>query len=75
LTTLLENDVWIGDGVIILAVVRIGRGAVVAASSVVAGVPAACVKRRLTPEDVIRHETTYPEAIPGKRNKRIRRTY
>lgn len=34
-STIIENDVWVGDGAVILAGVRIGTGAVVGANSVV----------------------------------------
>lgn len=61
-----EDDVWIGHGVIILAPALIGRGAIVAAGSVVvkdvpayaimAGVPARLVKWRFTPEQIEAHE-------------------
>lgn len=65
-TTVVEDDVWIGHGAIILSGVRICRGAVVAAGSVlvkdvepytvVAGVPAARVKRRFTAEEAAQHD-------------------
>jgi acetyltransferase-like isoleucine patch superfamily enzyme len=61
-----ENDVWIGHGAIILSPARIGRGAVVAAGSIVtkdvppyaivAGVPARVLKMRFTPEQIVEHE-------------------
>lgn len=65
--TVIEDDVWIGHGVVIMAGVRIGRGAIVAAQSVVthdvpayeiyAGVPARKIKSRfLTSEERIRHD-------------------
>lgn len=60
------DDVWIGQSVTILAPVEIGRGAVVAAGSlvvhdvppyaIVAGVPARVVKMRLTAEQIAEHE-------------------
>lgn len=75
LTTIVEDDVWIGHGAIILAGVRIGRGSVVAAGSVVvrdvepysvvAGIPAAHVKARFTPEDVMRHEAALSRCPAG----------
>jgi len=62
----IEDDVWIGHGSIILTPARIGRGAVVAAGSVVtkdvpsyaivAGVPARVIKMRFTPEEIVKHE-------------------
>ncbi|TQF34711.1 hypothetical protein UNPA324_30850 [Bradyrhizobium sp. UNPA324] len=64
--TVFEADSWIGKGVIIRAGVVIGKGAVVAAGavvtrdvapySIVAGVPAAVIRRRFSPEDERKHE-------------------
>jgi acetyltransferase-like isoleucine patch superfamily enzyme len=64
--TVVEDDVWIGHGAIIMAGVVIGRGSVVAAGSVVtkdvarysiaAGVPARAVRMRFTPEQIEEHE-------------------
>jgi acetyltransferase-like isoleucine patch superfamily enzyme len=63
---IVEDDVWIGHGSIILSPARIGRGAVVAAGSVVTrdvpryaivgGVPARVLKMRFTPEQIVEHE-------------------
>ncbi len=64
----LEDDVWVGFGAIVLSGTRIGRGAVIAAGSVVigdvpayaivAGAPAREVGRRFSSADEIRaHET------------------
>jgi acetyltransferase-like isoleucine patch superfamily enzyme len=57
---IIENDVWLGAGVIVLMGVTIGRGAIVAAGSVVTknvapyeivgGVPARRIKSRMTRE-------------------------
>lgn len=66
-TTIIEDDVWIGFGAIILAGVRIGRGAIVGAGSVVTkdippyeiytGVPACKTGERFTdPADRARHD-------------------
>lgn len=62
-----EDDVWIGFGAIVLSGVRIGRGAIVAAGAVVTrdvdpydivgGSPAKTVSRRhVDPQDRARHE-------------------
>jgi acetyltransferase-like isoleucine patch superfamily enzyme len=42
--TIVEDNVWIGDGVVVLPGARIGRGSVIGANSVVNGViPAECI--------------------------------
>ena len=56
--TIIDNDVWIGDGVVIMPGCRIGQGAIIGANSVVtkdvapyticAGAPARVVKMRFT---------------------------
>jgi acetyltransferase-like isoleucine patch superfamily enzyme len=64
----IEDDVWIGFGVVVLSGVHVGRGAIVAAGSVVkndvpaytvvGGNPAVPIGKRLTSaEDINRHET------------------
>jgi len=63
---IIEDDVWIGHGAIILSPATIGRGSIVAAGSVVnqdfprysimAGVPARVVKMRFSPEQITEHE-------------------
>lgn len=63
---IIEDDVWIGHGATFLSPLRIGRGAVIAAGSVVtsdvpryaivAGVPAKTVRMRFTPEQIVAHE-------------------
>lgn len=60
------DDVWIGHGAIILSPARIGRGAIVAAGSVVTkdvspysivgGSPSKFIKWRFTKEEIIEHE-------------------
>lgn len=60
--TVLGNDVWLGYGVTVMAGVRIGHGAIVAARSVVssdvppygivAGNPARLIRRRFTAEQI-----------------------
>ena len=62
----IEDDVWVGTGVIVLKGVRIGRGAIVAAGSVVtrevppytvvAGVPARVISVRFDVDTIIAHE-------------------
>ncbi len=63
----LEGDVWLGYGVVVLTGVTIGQGAIVAAGSVVsksipayciaAGVPARVIAQRFAKrEDIARHE-------------------
>jgi acetyltransferase-like isoleucine patch superfamily enzyme len=62
----IEDDVWIGHGAIIITPARIGRGAIVAAGSVVTkdvppyaivgGVPARLLRMRFTPEQIAEHE-------------------
>ena len=63
---IVEDDVWIGHGSIILSPVRIGRGAIIAAGSVVTkdvspynmvgGSPAKLIKLRFNKEEIIEHE-------------------
>jgi acetyltransferase-like isoleucine patch superfamily enzyme len=62
----IENDVWIGFGAVVLSGVTLERGSIVAAGavvtrdvpaySVVAGFPANVVKMRFTPEQIREHE-------------------
>jgi acetyltransferase-like isoleucine patch superfamily enzyme len=62
----IEDDVWIGFGALILSGVTIGRGAVVAAGSlvtkdvrsydIVAGRPAQTVGRRFSDNEIVEHE-------------------
>jgi acetyltransferase-like isoleucine patch superfamily enzyme len=64
--TIVEDDVWIGHGAIIVAGVTIGRGSVVGAGSVVtrdvpryavvAGVPAIFIRERFTTREIVEHE-------------------
>jgi len=63
----IENDVWVGYGAIIMSGVKIGRGAVIAAGaivtkdvepySIVGGNPAKEITKRFTLEEQIRHES------------------
>ena len=68
---IIDEDVWIGVGAIILKGVHIGRGVIVAAGavvtkemppySVVGGVPARVLKFRWNVEEIVQHEETiYP---------------
>lgn len=63
---IIEDDVWVGTGVIILKGVTIGKGSIIAAGSVVTksckpysilgGIPARLLKSRFTEEEINRHE-------------------
>lgn len=68
----IESDVWVGTGAIILKGVRIGRGTIIGAGSVVtksippyciaAGVPAKVLKFRWNIEQILQHESmVYPQ--------------
>lgn len=73
------SDVWIGFGAIVLSGISIGRGAVVAAGSVVtddvepyaivAGVPARQIGRRFNDDQIAQHE----QLLDTKRSGRVRR--
>lgn len=62
----ISDDVWVGQGAIILSPAKIGRGAIVSAGSVVTkdvanyaivgGVPAQVISWRFTPEEIVEHE-------------------
>lgn len=66
LKTVIEDDVWIGYGATVLSGVKIGRGAIVAAGSIVTrdvppygiavGNPAKVKKYRFTQEQIAEHE-------------------
>ena len=68
---IIEDDVWIGHGAILLTPVRVGRGAIVAAGSVVTkdvpryaivgGNPAKVIRMRFTPEQIEEHERLVSE--------------
>lgn len=68
----IEEDVWVGYGASILSGLRIGRGAIIAAGSVVthnvepyaivAGNPAKPIAKRFSSEEIIQHEKKiYPQ--------------
>lgn len=72
LPVVIEDDVWIGTGVIILKGVRIGRGSIIAAGalvkkdvipySIIGGVPARRLKFRWNSEEIMMHEAAlYPQ--------------
>ena len=66
LPIIIEDDVWIGTGAIILKGVRIGEGAIIAAGTlvikdvpnyaIVGGVPAKILKMRFTQEQISEHK-------------------
>lgn len=70
-----EDDVWIGYGAIVLSGVTIGRGAVVAAGSLVTkdvpayafvmGSPARFVKPRFSPTQIAEHERLLGSRLPS----------
>jgi acetyltransferase-like isoleucine patch superfamily enzyme len=71
LPVIIEDDVWIGAGAIVMKGITIGRGAVIAAGAlvtrnvpryaIVAGVPARVMKTRFTAEEIRAHEIAlYP---------------
>ncbi|MHC5184451.1 MAG: acyltransferase [Planctomycetota bacterium] len=72
LPVVIEDDVWVGARVTILKGVNVGRGAIIAAGSlvsknvppytIVAGVPARLVKCRWGVDDILEHEALlYPK--------------
>lgn len=69
LKILIENDVWIGYGSVVVSGVHIGRGSIIAAGSVVlkdvepytivAGNPATVISKRFDEEQIKEHERKY----------------
>jgi len=63
---IIDNDVWVGTGAIILKGVHIGRGSIIAAGAVVTksvdpysvmgGVPAKLIRQRWSLDDIKKHE-------------------
>ena len=63
---IIEDDVWVGYGAVIISGVKIGRGSIIAAGSVVTrdvepysivgGNPAGLIKMRFSNENIILHE-------------------
>lgn len=76
LLTVIEDDVWIGHGCIIIAGVKIGRGAIIGAGSVVtkdvppyaivAGVPAKLLRYRFSVEQQELHNKSLDRLIQSK---------
>ena len=70
-TVAIEDDVWIGYGAIVLSNVKVGRGAIIAAGSVVtnnvepyaivAGLPARTIGHRFNADEIIAHEESVKE--------------
>ena len=68
-----KGDNWIGANVTILKGVIVGKGAVIAAGSVVTksippyeiwgGVPAKCIKKRFTEKEIIEHEKRLNDVV------------
>lgn len=69
---IIEDDVWIGYGAIIMSGIKIGRGSIIAAGSVVTkevppysivgGNPAKIIKKRFSKDEIIKHERLlYPK--------------
>lgn len=75
----IEQDVWIGANVTILKGVRIGRGAIIAAGSVVVrtippyaiagGIPAKVLKFKWEIDEILKHESFLIENINDRMNK------
>jgi len=71
LPVIIQSDVWVGTGVIIMKGVTIGTGSIVAASAlvtkdvppftIVAGVPARVIKKRFTDDELFEHERILTE--------------
>lgn len=67
LDVIIQDDVWVGGNTVILSSVTIGKGAIVAAGSVITksiepysisgGVPAKKLKMHFTEEEISEHET------------------
>lgn len=81
--TVFETDVWVGHGAILRSGIRLGRGAVVAAGSVVTkdvepfaivgGNPARLIRMRFSLEDRERHDRLVHgiRSLAGERNRHV----
>lgn len=79
---IIDDDVWIGHGAIILSPAKIGRGAIIAAGSVVTkdvpsysivgGCPAKLIKWRFTKEEIVEHERSLIENNELSEEKRTK---
>lgn len=66
-TVIIEDDVWIGYGAIVMSGVKIGKGAIIASGSIVTkdvnpyeivgGNPARFIKSRFTEAEILEHES------------------
>jgi acetyltransferase-like isoleucine patch superfamily enzyme len=75
LMTIIEDDAWIGHGSIIMAGMKIGRGAIVTAGAVVTkdvppyaivgGVPAKLIRYRFSPEQQQEHDDYLRRLLKG----------
>lgn len=82
-TVIVEDDVWIGYGATVLSSVRIGRGAIVAAGSlvkediepyaIVAGVPAKIIGRRFEGAQIAEHEAGLKQYWEGPSRRSLDR--
>ncbi len=78
---IIDDDVWIGAGAIILSPVYIGRGSVIAAGSVVksdippyaivAGVPSKVIRMRFSQKEIEEHEKLLVESGELPEQKKI----
>lgn len=76
------RDVWIGTRAVILRGVDVGRGAIIAAGSVVTksvpdyaiigGNPAKVIGFRFSPEEAVRHETSMDGTVAAGRETELR---
>ena len=76
LQTIIEDDVWVGHGATIMAGVKIGRGAIIAAGSVVTkdvpayaivgGIPAKLIRLRFNEQQQKQHNEALDKLISAK---------